>query len=74
MGEEREQRLFPDREQSDQRITCHDITSEFLIYGTDVSDWYRNISLGEIFWESGWRVVIFLNNFLPAKFQIPLAC
>ena len=37
MGEEREQRLFPDREQSDQRITCHDVTSEFLIYGTDVS-------------------------------------
>ena len=45
MGEEREQRLFPDREQSDQRITCHDITSEFLIYGTDVSDWFRDITL-----------------------------
>ena len=45
MGEEREQRLFPDREQSDQRITCHDITSEFLIYGTDVSDWFRDIAL-----------------------------
>ena len=49
MGEEREQRLFPDREQSDQRITCHDITSEFLIYGTDVSDWFRNTALVEMF-------------------------
>lgn len=45
MGEEREQRLFPDKDHSDQRITCHDITSDFLIYGTDVSS-ERTLYLG----------------------------
>jgi WD repeat-containing protein 19 len=37
MSDERETRLFPDKDQEDQRITCHDMTPEFLIYGTDVS-------------------------------------
>ena len=37
MCDERETRLFPDKEHEDQKITCHDITQEFLIYGTDVS-------------------------------------
>ncbi len=36
MGEERETRLFPDKDHENQKITCHDITPEFLIYGTDV--------------------------------------
>ena len=37
MSEERENKLFPDKEQEDQRITCHDVTNDFLIYATDVS-------------------------------------
>lgn len=36
MDEEREGRLFPEPN-SDTRILCHDMTNEFLIYGTDVS-------------------------------------
>ena len=36
MSDDRESRLFPDSDQSDQRITCHVMTSEFLIYGTEV--------------------------------------
>ncbi|CAH1776664.1 unnamed protein product [Owenia fusiformis] len=32
-NDERDTRLFPDKD--DSRITCHDITPEFLIYGTD---------------------------------------
>ena len=48
VSEEREMRLFPDKEQEDQKITCHDMTQDFLIYGTDVissklhcnSEWY----------------------------------
>ena len=37
-SEEKEARLFPDKEQAGQRITCHDVTRDFLIYGTDVRD------------------------------------
>ena len=36
VDEEREGRLFPEPN-SDTRIQCHDMTNEFLIYGTDVS-------------------------------------
>ena len=36
-AEEREARLFPDKEHGVQKITCHDLTREFLIFGTDVS-------------------------------------
>lgn len=35
MEEEREGRLFPDKNEK-VKITCHDMTTEFLIYGTDV--------------------------------------
>lgn len=34
-SEERESRLFPDGDFSNIRITCHAMTSDFLIYGTD---------------------------------------
>lgn len=34
---EKEARMFPEKEQSKERITCHDMTRDFLIYGTDVS-------------------------------------
>ncbi|XP_065930444.1 WD repeat-containing protein 19-like isoform X2 [Magallana gigas] len=45
--DERETRLFPDSSQDDFRITCHDLTNDFLIYGSDnggityfyVEDW-----------------------------------
>jgi hypothetical protein len=37
VNDERETRLFPDKDQEDQKITCHDLTQEFLIYATDVS-------------------------------------
>jgi hypothetical protein len=36
VNEERESRLFPDPEQSDSVITCHVLTPEFLIFGTQV--------------------------------------
>lgn len=35
MEDERETRLFPDKDH-DERITSHDLTQDFLIYGTDV--------------------------------------
>ena len=35
-AEERETKLFPDKE-SHGRITCSALTTDFLIYGTDVS-------------------------------------
>ena len=44
--DERETRLFPSSEHKDVRIMCHDVTPEFLIYGTDVSRsyyWYSCI-------------------------------
>ncbi|KAK7098094.1 WD repeat-containing protein 19-like [Littorina saxatilis] len=34
MNEERESRLFPDPEHHDSQITCHYLTSDFLIFGT----------------------------------------
>ena len=37
--DERESKLFPDKDVSQTHITCHDITPEFLIFGTDVSQW-----------------------------------
>ena len=40
--EEREAKLFPDREELGQ-ITCSKLTNEFLIYGTDVSE--KSISI-----------------------------
>ena len=36
VDEEREARLFPEPN-SDAKILCHDVTAQFLIYGTDVS-------------------------------------
>ena len=36
MNEERESRLFPDPEHTDSQITCHLLTPEFLIFGTQV--------------------------------------
>ncbi|XP_046339799.1 WD repeat-containing protein 19-like isoform X2 [Haliotis rufescens] len=36
--DERETRLFPGKDDRDVRITCHDMTPEFLIYGTDRGD------------------------------------
>ena len=42
-AEERETRLFPDQEHQDQKITCHDITPDFLIFGTDVSNINTNM-------------------------------
>ncbi|XP_041357231.1 WD repeat-containing protein 19-like isoform X2 [Gigantopelta aegis] len=55
--DERETRLFPDKEHKDVRITCHDLTPEFLIFGTDkgnieyffIEDWefvnqYRHVT------------------------------
>ncbi|XP_043247202.1 WD repeat-containing protein 19-like isoform X3 [Amphibalanus amphitrite] len=34
-SEEREGRLFPDPEHRDMKVTCHYLTADFLIYGTD---------------------------------------
>ena len=48
MGEERENRLFPDKEQEDQKILCHDITPDFLIYGTDVRMTQNYIHIGSV--------------------------
>lgn len=36
-SDERETRLFPDKSNQG-RVTCCALTSDFLIYGTDVSD------------------------------------
>ncbi|XP_002400651.3 WD repeat-containing protein 19 [Ixodes scapularis] len=33
--EERESKLFPDSSQGQAKITCHSVTEEFLMYGTD---------------------------------------
>ncbi|XP_052278623.1 WD repeat-containing protein 19-like isoform X1 [Dreissena polymorpha] len=33
--DERESKLFPDKDVNQTRITCHDMTPEFLIFGTD---------------------------------------
>lgn len=35
--EDRESQLFPDPEQHSVKITCHFLTPEFLIFGTQVS-------------------------------------
>jgi WD repeat-containing protein 19 len=32
---EKESRLFPEKDAGKERITCHDLTHDFLIYGTD---------------------------------------
>ncbi|ELT93993.1 hypothetical protein CAPTEDRAFT_173399 [Capitella teleta] len=40
VNDERETRLFPDKEQEDQKITCHDLTQEFLVYATDIGSIY----------------------------------
>jgi hypothetical protein len=34
---EKESKMFPEKEQSKEKITCIDMTRDFLIYGTDVS-------------------------------------
>ena len=43
--DERESKLFPDKDVNQTHITCHDMTPEFLIFGTDVSLLYILISL-----------------------------
>ena len=45
-SEEREGRLFPDPEHRDMKVTCHYLTADFLIYGTDVSVGGRVLSPG----------------------------
>ena len=34
--EERESKMFPDQSARHDVISCHDLTSDFLIYGTDM--------------------------------------
>lgn len=34
---ERESRIFPDPDQRNTVITCHGLTNDFLVFGTDVS-------------------------------------
>uniref|UniRef100_T1J019 Anaphase-promoting complex subunit 4 WD40 domain-containing protein n=1 Tax=Strigamia maritima TaxID=126957 RepID=T1J019_STRMM len=46
-SEERESKLFPDKDNSDVRITCHAMTSDFLIYGTDMG------TIKFFFWKIG---------------------
>ncbi|PAA79483.1 hypothetical protein BOX15_Mlig021619g2, partial [Macrostomum lignano] len=38
--EERERRLFPDKSLGNMKITCHDLTPDFLIFGTDTGSVY----------------------------------
>ncbi|KAK6172308.1 hypothetical protein SNE40_015995 [Patella caerulea] len=52
-AEERESQLFPGPEQKNVKITCHDLTTDFLIYGTDTG----NINL---FYIEDWQ---FVNEF-----------
>lgn len=35
-AEEKDTKLFPPPTQEDQRITCHELTNDFLIYATNV--------------------------------------
>jgi hypothetical protein len=37
---EKESKMFPEKEQSKEKITCHDMSRDFLIYGTDVSQYH----------------------------------
>lgn len=74
--DERETKIFPERDQDDNRITCHAITPEFLIYGTDngginyfyIEDWnmvneFRHIvGIKNIFPDSSGTRVIFIDN------------
>ena len=76
MSEERETRLFPDKEQEDQRITCHDVTNDFLIYATDagglfyffMEDWnfvneFRHVvGIKKIFPDHGGTRLVFMDD------------
>ncbi|XP_076446829.1 WD repeat-containing protein 19-like isoform X2 [Babylonia areolata] len=76
MNEERESRLFPDPEQSDSYITCHLLTPEFLIFGTQsgsihfffIEDWqfvmeHRHmVGIRKIFPDPSGTRVIFIDD------------
>jgi len=38
-SEDREAKLFPDQHSHDMNITAHALTTDFLIYASDVSDY-----------------------------------
>lgn len=74
--DERETRLFPDSSQDDSRITCHNLTNDFLIYGSDnggityfyVEDWnfvneFRHVvGIRRIFPDLGGTRLVFIDD------------
>lgn len=76
-SEERESRLFPDREHGDAaRIVCHTLSNDFLVYGTDngqlvfflLEDWqsvneYRHpVGIKKVYADSAGIRVIFVDD------------
>ncbi|XP_033742140.1 WD repeat-containing protein 19-like isoform X1 [Pecten maximus] len=74
--DERESKLFPDMDQQDSRITCHNMTQDFLIYGTDngginyffIEDWqmvneFRHVvGIRRLFPDPSGSRVIFIDD------------
>ncbi|XP_013417652.1 WD repeat-containing protein 19 [Lingula anatina] len=75
-SDDRETRLFPDKDQADTKITCHCLTPEFLIFGTDsgglhyffIEDWqyvneYRHmVGIRKIFVDPTGTRIIFIDD------------
>ncbi|XP_019617748.1 PREDICTED: WD repeat-containing protein 19-like [Branchiostoma belcheri] len=75
VNEEREAKLFPDKD-GNSRITCHDLTNDFFIYSTDagslhfflIEDWnfvneYRHVvGIKKVFPDCGGTRLVFIDD------------
>ena len=75
-SENRESRLFPDKQHRDSRITCFDMTSDFIVYGTDrgaihyfmleawsmVSKWHHILGISKLFANHSTGMVVFIDE------------
>ncbi|XP_014673105.1 PREDICTED: WD repeat-containing protein 19-like [Priapulus caudatus] len=64
MPEGRETRLFPDDDHGDEKIACHAITHEFLVYGTDSGAIY-------FFYIEDWAFVNTYKHVIAARKLFP---